>query len=56
MSNINKTHEIIGEKVGTISVSMFRDKTTNLPFFYVQAENEDVIQVSYIIQDFLYHF
>lgn len=56
MSSIEKTHEIVGEKIGTVSISMYRDKVSGLPFFYVKAENEDVIQVSYIVQDFLYNF
>ena len=60
MSNIVNFKEycnrIVGEKVGTVLVSLYKDRKTGLPFFYVQPENEDVLQVSYIIEDTLYKF
>lgn len=52
-SNYNK---LIGEKVGTVLVSMFKDKNTNKPLFYIEADNEDMLQVSYVIEDTLYYF
>ena len=47
------TNEIIAEEVGSINISMYKDATTGLPLFYVKSENEDVLQLSYIIEDFL---
>ncbi|MCI9178101.1 MAG: hypothetical protein HFJ28_06085 [Clostridia bacterium] len=52
----NCKKELNGEKLGTVFVSMYKDLSTGLPFFYVQAENEDVLQLSYVIQDTLYYF
>ncbi len=49
-------NQIVGEKIGTLSVSMYIDKITSKPFFYIQSENEDMLQVSYIVEDALYHF
>lgn len=60
MSNIvnfnDYKNKIIGEKVGTVSVSMYKDKFTGLPFFYIQSENENMLQVSYVIEDVLNKF
>jgi len=60
MSNIINfnaySDKIVGEKVGTVSVSMYKDKTTGLPFFDVQSENDNVLQVAYVIEDILYNF
>ncbi len=44
------------KKFGTVSVSMYRDTKTELPFFYISSENEDVLQVSYVIEDILQDF
>ena len=49
-------NKIVGEEIGSIIVSMYKDKCTGKPFFYVKAENEDVLQVSYVIEDTLYYF
>ena len=60
MSNIidfnARKNELIGEKVGTVLVSMYKDKTTNKSFFSIEADNEDMLQVSYVIEDTLYYF
>lgn len=59
MNNIidsNNYNKLIGEKVGTVLVSMFKDKNTNKPLFYIEADNEDMLQVSYVIEDTLYYF
>lgn len=47
-------HELIGEKVGTISVSMYRDKSTGLRFFYLKSRN--MSEVLDVIEDTLYYF
>lgn len=49
-------YELIGEKVGTISVSIYRDKSTGLPFFYLKSRNKNMSQVLDIIEDALYYF
>lgn len=54
---MNKKHNnIVGRKIGTVTISMYKENTTNLPIFYIQADNEDVLQVAYIIEDSLYDF
>lgn len=55
MSRITK-NIINGEQLGTVSVSMYKNNDTGLPFFYIQAENEKVLQLSYIIEDVLTPF
>ncbi len=47
------TKQIIGKKVGTVSVHMYKETTTNTPFFYIESENLDILPVSYIVEDFL---
>ena len=46
-------NKIIGKKIGVVSVYMYKETTTNKPFFYVKSENEDVLPVSYLIEDML---
>lgn len=52
----NKTSRIEGEKIGRVSIDVYKDNLTQLPFFHVQSENENVLQVSYVIEDTLYKF
>lgn len=40
-------------KCGTVTVSVYKDKS-NKPFFKVQSDTEDVLPVSYVIEDTLY--
>lgn len=55
--NIDFKHSnIIGEEIGTVSVSMYKDINTGLPFFFVNSDNDDVSQLSYIIEDTLYKY
>ena len=51
-----KNQEIIAEEVGKVTVSMYKDTVTDLPFFEIDADNENVEQVAYIIEDALYDF
>lgn len=44
---------IIGEKVGTISIDVYKETITNGSLFYVKSENEDVLPVLYVIEDTL---
>ena len=50
------TNLISCEKVGTVSILMYKEKETGLPIFYVEAENENVLSVRYIIEDILSKF
>lgn len=54
--NTNDSTKIEGEKVGSVHISMYKDSTTRLPFFFIKADNEDMLQVSYIIEDSLCDF
>lgn len=40
-------------KIGTIIVSVFKSKDKNTTSFEVQSDNENVEQISYIIEDTL---
>lgn len=53
MNNITDCNNIIGEEVGSISVSIYQDKQTGLSSFHINTENDDVLQVSYVIEDAL---
>ncbi len=56
IDNSNRKNEITGKIVGTVSVSMYKDTQTGLPLFHVEAENDDVLQLSYVIEDILEYF
>ncbi len=47
------TNKIVGKEVGVISIHMYREATTNQPIFYVKSENEEVLPLTYIIEDTL---
>lgn len=44
---------IIGKKCGTITVSVYKETNSHSPIFHVQSDNEDVLPVSYVIEDIL---
>lgn len=44
--------EKIGNEIGTISVSIYKDKSTGLSAFNINAD-ENVVHVSYVIEDIL---
>lgn len=46
-------NKIIGKKVGTVSVDIYKELETNASFFYVKSENQEVLPVSYVIEDTL---
>lgn len=48
--------KIHGEKVGTVHVSLYKDATNGLPLFFIEPDNEDVLQVSDVIEDSLSDF
>ena len=46
----NKVH---GIKCGTVTVTVYKDKTGQ-PYFTVTTDTDDVLPVSYVIEDTLY--
>lgn len=47
------SNKIVGKKVGTVSVHMYKETKTNAPFFYIESDNQAVLPVSYIVEDSL---
>ena len=45
--------KIIGKKVGTVSIHVYKEPNTNSRFFYIESENQDVLAVSHIVEDTL---
>lgn len=45
--------EEIGIKCGTVTVTVYKDKTGQ-PYFTIVADTDDVLPVSYVIEDTLY--
>lgn len=43
------------EKCGTVTVSVYKDKS-NHPYFRIQTDTEEVLPVSYVIEDTLYYY
>lgn len=41
------------KKCGTVTVSVYKDNY-NRPFFKIQSDTDDVLPVSYVIEDALY--
>ena len=52
-TNDNSNQSIIGKKCGTITVSVYRDIHSGSPIFYVEPDNEEILPVSYVIEDVL---
>ena len=48
-----KADSIVGKKCGTITVSVYKEKNSGSPIFHIQSDNEDVLPVSYVIEDIL---
>lgn len=40
-------------KIGTVTISVFKSDDKNTTSFDVESDNEDVIQISYIVEDAL---
>lgn len=52
--NKDKTeNNIVGKKCGSVTISIYKEITSNSPIFYVQADTEDALPLSYIIEDIL---
>lgn len=52
MKNITNSIKIAAEKIGNISVSIYKDKTGS-SFFRINPENDNMLQISYVIEDVL---
>lgn len=52
-TNDDGCQNIVGKKCGTITVSVYRDINSGSPIFYVEPDNEDILPVSYVIEDVL---
>ena len=48
-----KNKQIIGQKVGTVSVDVYEENETGIPIFYAQAENKHMSYVLDAIEDAL---
>lgn len=44
---------ITGNKCGTITVSIYKEANSGSHIFHIKPDNEDVLPVSYIIEDAL---
>ena len=53
MKNLEKSDRKI-KKCGTVTVSVYKDISSNRPIFKVNSDNDDVLPVSYVIEDTLY--
>ncbi len=53
---ITNSKSISGKEVGKISICVFKDTKTGLSSFYLDTDNEDVMQISYVIEDTLKMF
>ena len=41
-------------KCGTVTVSVYKDTSNNRPIFKINSVNDEVLPVSYVIEDTLY--
>lgn len=51
--NLKETNQEL-EKCGTITVSVYKDTSSNRPIFKISSDSEEVLPVSYVIEDTLY--
>ncbi len=49
----NGKNTIVGKKCGTITVSVYKEKSSGSHIFHIKSDNEDVLPVSYVIEDIL---
>ena len=53
LETIRKHEDKKRKKCGTVTVSIYKESHSGSPIFYVESDNEDVLPVSYIIEDAL---
>lgn len=56
MNNITNFDDSCGKEIGSINVSIFKNIETGLSSFKLDTNNENVLQVSYVIEDTLKKF
>ncbi len=44
---------MIGKKCGTVTVSVYKEENSGSHIFHIQSDNEEVLPVSYVIEDVL---
>lgn len=52
---LNKQKDLLpieAKKCGTVTVSVYKDDASH-SFFYIETDNEDILPVSYVIEDTL---
>lgn len=49
-------NQIVGKEIGIVSVHMYKDIETGSPFFYIDAENKDVLHLSRVIEKTLMNY
>lgn len=42
------------KKCGTVTVSVYKDVSSGRPIFKINSDNDEVLPVSYVIEDTLY--
>lgn len=50
-----KKFKLSAKKCGTITVSVYKD-IDNRHLFYIQSDTEDILPISYVIEDALYFY
>ena len=48
-----KTDSITGKKCGTVTISVYKEEHSGSHIFHIQSDNEEVLPVSYVIEDVL---
>ena len=48
-----RTNTTIGEKCGTITVSVYKEANSGFHTFHIKSDNEEVLPISYVIEDVL---
>lgn len=44
---------IIGNKCGTITISVYQEANSGTHIFHVQPDNEDILPICYVVEDAL---
>lgn len=44
---------IIGNRCGTITISVYRETNSGSPIFHIQPDTEDILPICYVIEDVL---
>ncbi len=47
------TDDIVGEEIGCVSIHMYKETNSSLPLFRINTNSDNVLPLSYIIEDLL---